>query len=88
MRTAIQNRPFIALGATALLGGAGYRKVKTEIRLAEDAKKKKVLVLPFHRMKIIEEKKSPISSLANRFSGAVEDNDGENSTRRMQMQGS
>ena len=76
LKTAVGNRPFTALGAATLLGATGYQKFKTEQRLAEDATKKKVLVLPFHRMSIVEEKKtSPLSSLANRFSGAVKNND-------------
>lgn len=65
--TVIKNRPFTAAGATAFLGASAYKKIQTEKKQAEDAKKKKVLVLPFHRMKIVEEKQSPIGSLANRF---------------------
>ena len=70
--TAIKNRPFTSIGATVFLGSAGYRKFQTEKKNAEDAKKKKVLVLPFHRMKIVEEKQSPIGSIANRFARAAE----------------
>ncbi len=72
LKAVVGNHPWKVLGATTFLGVGTYKKLQTELRLGEDAKKKKVLVLPFHRMKIVEEKKSPISSLANRFSGSVE----------------
>ena len=63
LQTAIRNHPWKVLGATVYLGAAGYRQYKAEERLREDAKKKKVLVLPFYKMKIVEEKKSPASAL-------------------------
>lgn len=59
LKSAVVNRRWTVLGATALLGATGYRQYKAGERQIEDAKKKKVLVLPFHRMKIVEEKKSP-----------------------------
>ena len=71
LKTAIGNRPWTILGATTFLGVSGYQKVKEEKRLWEDAKKKKVLVLPFHRMKIVEEKKSPVSSMLNRLTESI-----------------
>ena len=74
--SAIKNRPFTAVGATAFAGASVYRKFQTEKKQAEDAKKKKVLVLPFHRMKIVEEKQSPIGSLANRLNGGLQSAEG------------
>lgn len=83
LKTIVGNHPFKVLGATALLSAATAQKVQTAKREAEDATKKKVLVLPFHRMKIVEEKKSPIGSFANKFSGAVE-NSGADGVIEMQ----
>jgi hypothetical protein len=75
LKLAIGNRPWTVLGATTLLGATGYQRYKAQERLTEDAKKKMVLVLPFHRMKIVEEKKSPIGSLINKLTNTIEDND-------------
>ena len=72
LKSAIGNRPWTVLGATAFLGATGYQKYKAQERLTEDAKKKKVLVLPFHRMKIVEEKKSPMGSLVDKLTNTVE----------------
>jgi hypothetical protein len=58
--TAIRNRPWTVLGATGLLASVGYRRRLEEQQRLNDAKKKKVLVLPFYRMKIVEAK-PPIS---------------------------
>jgi hypothetical protein len=60
---AIRNNPWRTLGVTGLIASSIYRRQKEEALRLEDAKKKKVLVLPFYRMKIVEEK-SP-ASLSN-----------------------
>jgi len=57
---AIRNNPWKTLGVTGLVASSIYRRRKEEARRMEDAKKKKVLVLPFYRMKVVEEK-SPTS---------------------------
>jgi hypothetical protein len=57
---AIRNRPRTILGATGLLATVGYRRRLEEQRRLDDSKKRKVLVLPFYRMKIVEAK-PPIS---------------------------
>ncbi|MGK3738988.1 MAG: hypothetical protein ACI8RD_001966 [Bacillariaceae sp.] len=73
LQTAIKNRHGTVAFATVVAGGIGYRKYKAEERLIEDSKKKKVLVLPFYKMKIVEEKKSSpsalLENLAVRFGG-------------------
>ena len=73
LQTAIKNRRRTVAFATVVAGGIGYRKYKAEERLIEDSKKKKVLVLPFYKMKIVEEKKSSpsalLENLAVRFGG-------------------
>jgi len=73
LKTAIGSRPWKVLGATTVLGAVGYQRYNTAKRLAEDEKRKKVLVLPFHKMKIVEEKKTPISSFINKLSNAADD---------------
>lgn len=74
LTTVIRNRPLVVLGATGILGATTYTKIKEEMRSAEDAKKKKVLVLPFHRMRIVEEKKSPASSLLANLADTINNN--------------
>ena len=74
LKSMIGNRPKTVLGATIFLGAIGYRRYEAEKRLMEDAKKKKVLVLPFYRMRIVEEKKDPISSLLQQISDTVDTN--------------
>ena len=73
LQTAIKNHRRTVAFATVVAGGIGYRKYKAEERLVEDSKKKKVLVLPFYKMKIVEEKKSSpsalLENLAVRFGG-------------------
>jgi Peptidase family S49 len=65
----IRNRPWTVLGGTSLLAAVGYRYRcrQDEARRLEDSKRKKILVLPFYRMAIVEER-SPLSlsSLAGR----------------------
>mmetsp|Transcript_17937 Transcript_17937/g.36937 ORF Transcript_17937/g.36937 Transcript_17937/m.36937 type:complete len:155 (-) Transcript_17937:500-964(-) len=85
LTTAILNRPWFVLGAAGFLGATSYKRVKAEERLAEDAKKKNVLVLPFHRMKIVEEKKSPASALISNLSGSIE-NIGAGTEKVIEMQ--
>ncbi|VEU34902.1 unnamed protein product [Pseudo-nitzschia multistriata] len=85
LTTAIRNRPFVVLGAAGVVGVTGYKQYKAEKRLAEDAKKKRVLVLPFHRMKIVEEKKSPASALFSNLTGSVE-NGGVGTEKTIEMQ--
>lgn len=61
----VRNRPWTVLGATGLLATVGYRRRQEESRRLEDSKKRKVLVLPFYRMRIVEEKPPvSLSSLA------------------------
>mmetsp|Transcript_12017 Transcript_12017/g.28500 ORF Transcript_12017/g.28500 Transcript_12017/m.28500 type:complete len:811 (-) Transcript_12017:1323-3755(-) len=74
LKTMIGKRPKTVLGATIFLGAIGYRRYKAEKLRTEDTKKKKVLVLPFHRMKIVEEKTSPIRSSLQQLLDAVENN--------------
>jgi hypothetical protein len=73
LQTAIKNHRGTVAFATVVAGGIGYRKYKAEERSIEDSKKKKVLVLPFYKMKIVEEKKSSpsalLENLAVRFRG-------------------
>ena len=77
LKTAIGNRPWTVIAATAFLGATGYQKYKAQERLTKDAKKKKVLVLPFHRMKIVEEKKSPFGSLVDKLANNTIEADSE-----------
>ncbi|KAG7357134.1 signal peptide peptidase SppA, 67K type [Nitzschia inconspicua] len=60
---AIRNRPLTVIAATGVVLSSVYRRHKENQRLLEDSKKKKVLVLPFYRMKIVEQK-SPFSLAA------------------------
>jgi Peptidase family S49 len=65
----IRNRPKTILALTGLALSIGYRRQKAEEKRLEDAKKKKVLVLPFHRMKIVEER-SPTSTILTEFASS------------------
>ena len=68
---AIKARPFKALGLTALSASFAYGQYTSRQKRVEDAKKKKVLVLPFYRMKIVEEKKSKFSLSSNPLLGSL-----------------
>jgi hypothetical protein len=69
---AMKSRPWTALGMTVVGLSYTYRQYKAEQKRLDDAKKKKVLVLPFYRMKIVEEKKSPYASLPGAMSSLLE----------------
>eukprot|EP00529_Nitzschia_sp_RCC80_P010374 CAMPEP_0113455936 /NCGR_PEP_ID=MMETSP0014_2-20120614/8629_1 /TAXON_ID=2857 /ORGANISM="Nitzschia sp." /LENGTH=760 /DNA_ID=CAMNT_0000347375 /DNA_START=139 /DNA_END=2421 /DNA_ORIENTATION=+ /assembly_acc=CAM_ASM_000159 len=68
---AIKNRPFKALGLTVLSASFAYNQYTARQKRVDDAKKKKVLVLPFYRMKIVEEKKSKFSLSSNPLLGSL-----------------
>mmetsp|Transcript_28565 Transcript_28565/g.32054 ORF Transcript_28565/g.32054 Transcript_28565/m.32054 type:complete len:797 (+) Transcript_28565:23-2413(+) len=83
LQMAIRNRPWTVAGATIVIGGLGYRKYKEEERLIKDSKKKKVLVLPFYKMRIVEEKKSSPNALLENLAG-IFDGSGNNKVIEMQ----
>ena len=68
---AIKARPFKALGLTVLSASFAYGQYTSRQKRVEDEKKKKVLVLPFYRMKIVEEKKSKFSLSSNPLLGSL-----------------
>lgn len=65
---AVRSRPLTTVFATGVALSSLYKRRKDEQRLLADSKKK-VLVLPFHRMTIVEQKSS--ASLASISSSSV-----------------
>lgn len=83
MQMAIRNRPWTVTGVTIAISGLGYRKYKEDERLIKDSKKKKVLVLPFYKMRIVEEKKPSPNALLENLAGLF-DTGGNNKVVEMQ----
>ena len=50
----VRRNPIKSIAVTGLVAAAAYRHFSKEDEEKEDAKKPKVLVLPFHRMKLVE----------------------------------
>ena len=83
LQTAILNRRWTVVGLSTMLCAAGYRRYKEEERLRKESKKKKVLVLPFYKMKIVEEKKSNPNTILSNLTNFV-DKGGDDKVIEMQ----